>query len=205
MVQRHRAEGASVLVRGETGTGRRTVARALVTPPVVELDGPTAGPDEVGALSPCAGTVMVPDVDLLDPAVAALLDRRAGELGFRLVLTSTGPVVRGHPAALVARCPVHLDLPPLRARRDRLPSLAAGLLRERSADRLRFNPRALRTLASKVHAAAMLPVPACGRRPGSCWPRRPRSWPPSAASRCCACCSPRSSRRSGRGAPSGRS
>ena len=145
-LERYRNQGTSVLVRGEPGTGRRTVARVLAGESVATVDGANAGRDEIDALPEEATTVLVTDVDLLSDPLAVRLERLSRTR--RLVLTSSETTLTGRVAALAACCPVHLDLPTLRARRDRIPAVAAGLLHRRSAGRLRFTPGALRALAA---------------------------------------------------------
>ncbi|MFD2396049.1 sigma-54-dependent Fis family transcriptional regulator [Prauserella oleivorans] len=154
---RYRAAGSSVLVHGEPGTGRRTVARRLTTEgplergghgSTIELDGPSVSPNTVGDIPPGTRTVLITDADLLSEEVAALVERRVARDDLRLVLTTTATALKGHVAMLVARCPVRLELPTLRSRRDRIPGLATALLRERNAG-LRLTPNALRVLASQ--------------------------------------------------------
>ncbi|WP_345414776.1 sigma-54-dependent Fis family transcriptional regulator [Pseudonocardia xishanensis] len=163
-LERYRTQGTSVLVRGESGTGRRTVARAIAGPArtgagraepdreeqpgpaTVEIDGPTADRDTIATLPAAATTIVVTDADMLADPVAVALERLARER--RLVLTVSECALTGRVAALAARCPVHLDLPTLRARRDRIPGVAAGLLHRRSGGALRFTPGALRALAA---------------------------------------------------------
>jgi transcriptional regulator of acetoin/glycerol metabolism len=147
------ARRASVLVSGEPGTGRRSVAARLVTGPMIEIDGATATAAEVaragtvGGGHESGGTVLVTDLHLLHPVAAAVLVRIAERHRHRLVLT-TAEEATSHAAAIAALCPVRLALPPLRSRRDRIPALAAAMLRSATAGRARFTPQALRTLAA---------------------------------------------------------
>ncbi|MCW0211722.1 MAG: hypothetical protein OJJ54_00020 [Pseudonocardia sp.] len=148
---RHRRERASVLVLGEPGTGRSAVAGELVTDPVASVAGAGATVDDVErVVAEIAenGTLLVEDAHLLDPAVAARAARLADDHALRLVLT-IGPdnLPAGEVAAFAARCPVRLQLPPLRLHRDRIPALAAAMLAERTRSATRFTPAALRALA----------------------------------------------------------
>lgn len=143
---RYRVDGTSVLVRGESGTGRRTVARELAGAASTELDGTTATVADVDAVPPDVATIVVTDVELLAPAAAVALERLAR--GHRLVLTAATGTLDPRTTALTARCPVHLELPTLRSRRDRIPALAAAMLAEAGPD-LRFTPGALAVLAAQ--------------------------------------------------------
>lgn len=152
-----RAAGTSVLVRGEAGTGRRTVARRLTHKPIqqdevsdeiAQLDGSTVNVAEIRLLPSHVKTIAITDVELLDSIAASVLNRRVTREGLRLILTTTAAALDGQVATLAAHCPVRLDLPSLRSRRDRIPTLAAEMLRQRSAQ-LRFTPGALRALAAQ--------------------------------------------------------
>ncbi|MFR9803125.1 sigma-54-dependent Fis family transcriptional regulator [Pseudonocardia sp. RS010] len=152
-ILRYRAERANVLVLGEPGTGRTTVAAELTRAGTVTV---LAGAELTVAdtTAPAAelaagGTLLVEDAHLLGPAVAAHLGREVDRHGVRLVLTAgVDGLPAGEGAAFGARCPVRLELPTLRGRRDRIPALAGALLRERAGGAVRFTTGALRTLAA---------------------------------------------------------
>ena len=145
------ARGASVLVLGEPGTGRRSMALRLAAGPAIEIDGATVCAADVAAAgigrSGTRETVLITDVHLLGADAAAVLGRLAERHRPRLVLTAADEVT-GHAAAVAARCPVRLTVPALRSRRDRIPAVAAAMLGAATAGRARFTPQALRTLAA---------------------------------------------------------
>ncbi|MCE3550419.1 hypothetical protein LWC33_02980 [Pseudonocardia sp. RS11V-5] len=151
-IRRYRAEQANVLVLGEPGTGRTTVATELAGAGVPVLAGAhVALADTAVPLAEATGggTLLVEDAHLLAPAVAAHLGREVDRRGVRLVLTAgVGGLPAGETAAFGARCPVRLELPTVRSRRDRVPALAGTLLRERAGTAVRFTTGALRTLAA---------------------------------------------------------
>ncbi|GAA2867585.1 helix-turn-helix domain-containing protein [Pseudonocardia halophobica] len=152
-ILRYRAEQANVLVLGEPGTGRTTVATQLAgAGPVAVLAGALVTVAETHvplAEATGGGTLLVEDAHLLAPAVAAHLGHEADRRGVRLVLTAgLDGLPPGETAAFGARCPVRLELPTVRSRRDRIPALAGALLRERAGGAVRFTTGALRTLAA---------------------------------------------------------
>ncbi|MCE0761719.1 hypothetical protein LWC35_02130 [Pseudonocardia kujensis] len=151
-IRRYRAEQANVLVLGEPGTGRTTAATELAGAGVPVLAGAhvtVADTDVPLAEATGGGTLLVEDAHLLAPAVAAHLAREVDRRGVRLVLTAgLDGLTAGETAAFAARCPVRLELPTVRSRRDRVPALAGALLRERAGPAVRFTTGALRTLAA---------------------------------------------------------
>lgn len=155
-VEQYRDAAASVLVRGEPGTGRTTVAHRLAGGgPVAVVSCPveTAAVVEhlvaelVGADGEDVRTLVVDDADLLTMEVEAVIARLVDGHRLRLVLTSAAPTTRGRAAMLTARCPVRLDLEALHHARSRLPGFAAALLRDRTRGAARFTPSALLLLA----------------------------------------------------------
>ncbi|WP_327242069.1 sigma-54-dependent Fis family transcriptional regulator [Streptomyces sp. NBC_01320] len=164
--ERYRAARRPVLISGEPGSGRTSTAAALTEGHVVRrLDAVelirTGTPDLAVRLADYDGAdvVLIEDVQLLPPELvtqaARLLQRPAGgdgpvHEGPWTVLTSA-PVPRlpSEHAALAARCLTRIELPPLRARRDELPSLIPELVGQLRPDaRLRFTPGALEALAA---------------------------------------------------------
>lgn len=140
----------SVVVQGEPGTGRSTVAADLVGGDPVRRLSATTGADLADLGDPAVTTLLIEDAHLVDPLVAARITDIVDASGQRLVITA-GPdgVAAGGYASLAARCPVRLELPTLRAHRDRIPLLAAAMLRGRGAGRdRRFSAAALRTLSA---------------------------------------------------------
>jgi transcriptional regulator of acetoin/glycerol metabolism len=154
-LRRYQAEGVSVLVEGEPGTGRTTAAGELVRGEPARLVAGAGTVDDVDrACAWLAGqdrgaVLVVEDAHLLRPAVAARVAEMVDRRGLRLVVTSGPPGSQGAPPALIARCPVRLELPPLRSRREQVPAVAAAMLRERSGTGVRLTMSALRTLAAQ--------------------------------------------------------
>lgn len=144
------ARRASVIVTGEPGTGRRSMALRLVAGPAIEIDGATAVAADVAAAGigrSAPETVLVTDAHLLGADAAAVLGRLAERHRPRLVLTAADEAT-GHAAAVAALCPVRLTVPALRSRRDRIPAVAAAMLGAATEGRARFTPQALRSLAA---------------------------------------------------------
>ncbi|MDG3015019.1 sigma-54-dependent Fis family transcriptional regulator [Speluncibacter jeojiensis] len=138
-LQRARDSAAAVVVSGEPGSGRTTAAGDLVAHRSAgRLDAtrvPVVGAQEwtaelarttEGRVDP----VVVENIQLLPEAAVALLAGRVCEAGRPQVVLTCGPVdeLPGPVAALVARCPERIVLPPLRARRDELPAMAQAML-----------------------------------------------------------------------------
>jgi transcriptional regulator of acetoin/glycerol metabolism len=149
-IERCIARRASVLVMGEPGTGRRSIAQRLATGPVIEIDGATATAADVAAAGigrSGPDTVLVTDAHLLGGDAAAVLVRLADRHRPRLVITAADGAT-GHGVTVVALCPVRLSVPALRSRRDRIPAVAAAMLGAATEGRARFTPQALRTLAA---------------------------------------------------------
>ncbi|MCX2184586.1 transcriptional regulator [Streptomyces sp. SKN60] len=159
--ERYRTARRPVLVSGEPGSGRTSTAAALTEGLVVRrLDAVelvrTGTADLAARLTADDGAdvVLVEDIQLLPPELvvqaARLLRPPAGHGGPWTVLTSA-PVPRlpSEPAALAARCLTRIELPPLRARCEELPSLIVELVRRLRPDaRLRFTPGTLEALAA---------------------------------------------------------
>jgi transcriptional regulator of acetoin/glycerol metabolism len=144
------ARRASVLVMGEPGTGRRSIAQRLAAGPAIEIDGATADAADVAAAGIGRSepdTVLVTEAHLLGADAAAVLVRLADRHRPRLVITAADGAT-GHGATVAALCPVRLSVPALRSRRDRIPAVAAAMLGAATEGRARFTPQALRTLAA---------------------------------------------------------
>jgi transcriptional regulator of acetoin/glycerol metabolism len=160
-LDRFRAGASSVVVSGEAGTGRSTVA-AYLGGCATDL-----GPSAAGGLGALEGAgaieaeidavidrdpsvLLVEHADLLEPHLAARLAQRWTALRerSRLILTS-GPagLPPGEWTSLAAHCPVGVELAPVRADRGRIPAFAASYLSELTAGQARFSTGALRALA----------------------------------------------------------
>lgn len=131
---------AAVLVRGEFGTGKRTLARALHrgNGPVVTVDG-ASGPDVAAAVAAAAaGTLVVTDVGRLPAAAQRQLLRAVRRGSCRVVATTTADlsdsVDDGTFAGelLDALAGEVVTLPPLRDRPEDVPELARQLLLDAS-------------------------------------------------------------------------
>lgn len=129
--------GGAVAVCGEPGSGRSTVAHEFAGAGDVWLDtsdvsqlGEAAWVNRLAEATGVAAAVVVENVEFVPEAAVPLLTRLAEASGGpRLILTSRPledlPVAV---AALVARCPGRIDIPPLRRRRLELGAIARGIL-----------------------------------------------------------------------------
>ncbi len=152
----HRGSRRPVLVCGEPGTGRSTTVATLAEGQVVrrwdtvELLRADAVDlvRQVAAESP--EVVVVEDVHLLSPPLVAQVARLLSAERVWTVLTSA-PLADLAPehAALAARCLARIELPPLRARREEIPSLVRSFVHRLYPEaRVRFTPQALEALAA---------------------------------------------------------
>ncbi|MFE1441464.1 sigma-54-dependent Fis family transcriptional regulator [Streptomyces sp. NPDC058739] len=153
-LERHRLARRPVLVSGEPGTGRTTAVAALTRGrsvcrlDAVEPAGALDLAERIEAVG--ADVVVVEDLQLLSPAQLAQVARLLGRGDLWTVLTSAPvPELGPEHAALAARCLARIDLPPLRARREELPSLVNEFVaRLRPEARLRFTAQAMQALAA---------------------------------------------------------
>jgi transcriptional regulator of acetoin/glycerol metabolism len=158
-LKQYRDSRTAVLFSGEPGTGRSTLAKELAgDEPVATLDAADIETVGVGAwdnhldqlVQSHKGLLIVESIQLLPDSVAVRLARVLDSGKTWVALTSSPvPELRGEAAGLATRCMARLELRPLRSRRDELPALVAGMVRElKCADRIRFTPRTLEALAS---------------------------------------------------------
>jgi len=156
---RARAQQLPVLVSGEPGTGRTTLVRELAAPaiPVVIEGTDIAGLGEAawlrrfGQLSRAGTLVVIEDLQLLPTdtvrRLLPLLDK--GRIWFALTTTPT-PAPSGEHAVLMARCPVRVNLPPLRQRLTELGPLVRDLSAQLAPGApVRFLPQTLEVLAGQ--------------------------------------------------------
>lgn len=162
-IARRRAERSRVLITGEAGSGRTTAVQALAgDAPLRSLDAadlPTTGEEAWcirlnEALVSHPGLVVVESAHLLTDAAAAALAKAMDACSAWLALTATSvgdpKGVVGPFAAIAARCPVRIELRPLRARREELPELVQKLLAAQLPGRsLRVTPSALELLRAQ--------------------------------------------------------
>ncbi|CRK52761.1 Transcriptional regulator [Rhodococcus sp. RD6.2] len=136
---RLRDSGDAVVVLGEPGAGRTSAVRDLVGSRVCHIHDaaqiPLRGLDvwlgELARSLVGTDTVVVEQVQLLPDAVHPMLTDALTAGGPRLVLTGEPEQDLPRPvAALVARCPEHVVLPPLRQRRGEIPDIAQAMLDE---------------------------------------------------------------------------
>lgn len=157
---RLRETRAPALISGEPGTGRSRAVRAVAgEEPVVTLDAaevPSVGEGPWGnRLTSLAathrGVIAVEDIHLLPAALCVRLTGLLAESAARLVLTSTSRDLLDEPVASVAAsCVAHVELPPLRRRREELPALVERMARDlRPEADVRFTPSALAALAAQ--------------------------------------------------------
>ncbi|WP_051399753.1 sigma-54-dependent Fis family transcriptional regulator [Haloechinothrix halophila] len=149
-----------VLISGEPGTGRSHAVRTVAADdPVVTLDAadvPSLGEgpwgDRLATLAAThQGVVAVEEIQLLPAALCVRLTGVLADASARFVLTSTRrDRFPAHVAALAASCVAHVELPPLRRRREELPALVDRMARALRADAaVRFTPSALTALAAQ--------------------------------------------------------
>lgn len=154
---RCRRQQVPVLIAGEPGTGRTTRARRLAGgEPVATVDPAklheSAWHAELDRLERLhTGLLVIESIELLGLTQIARLDRLLDAESSWVALTSAPVAELSEPhRRLAARCLAHVELPPLRNRRDDLPSLVHDRLRALGVDhRLRFTPSALRALAGQ--------------------------------------------------------
>jgi DNA-binding NtrC family response regulator len=161
-VDRHLAAREWVVLRGEPGSGRRTLARAAhaAHSPGARLrvvdphEAGTRWPAEVAAeLVRRDGTLVVTDVDRLGPSDATrLMDllepHRWSTVRDRpwVVLTVGARRPDDAVARLVERFPATVDVPPLRHHGEDVPELVTQLLAGLGHTRLSCSPEAMRVL-----------------------------------------------------------
>ncbi|SFP81021.1 helix-turn-helix domain-containing protein [Amycolatopsis rubida] len=141
-----------LLVVGEPGTGKTTVAREVAGDSAAVLDGVEAvrvgeaeWAEQASRLLDGDGpAAIVENVQLLSSPLASLVAARIRTSRRNLVLTST-PEESLSPFA--ACCGERRDLVPLRGRRHEIPRLAQRMLTEECA--ARFTPESLRLLAAQ--------------------------------------------------------
>lgn len=154
---RCRGQQLPVLIAGEPGTGRTTRARRLAGgEPIATVNpadlNPSAWHAELDRLEHHhTGLLVIESIELLGLTQIARLDRLLDAEACWVALTSAPVAELSEPhRRLAARCLTHVELPPLRNRRDDLPSLVHDRLRALGVDRrVRFTPSALRALASQ--------------------------------------------------------
>ncbi|MQA63958.1 MAG: hypothetical protein GEU86_21400 [Actinophytocola sp.] len=148
-----------VLISGEPGTGRSHAVRVIAGgDPVATLDATEVSSAGVGdwathlhdLASTHDGVIAVEEIQLLPSVLSVRLASLLVRTSARFVLTSAPRDTLGpHAASLAASCVSRVDLPPLRRRRDELPSIVQALVRDlRPDDSIRFTPSALAALAA---------------------------------------------------------
>lgn len=156
---RLRETRSPTLISGEPGSGRSHAVCALAgDEPIASLDAadvPSVGEGRWGdRLASLAaghqGVLAVEEIQLLPAALCVRLTGLLAGSAARLVLTSTPrDQLAEHVAAVAASCVAHLALPPLRRRRDELPTLVERMARElRPEANVRFTTSALTVLAA---------------------------------------------------------
>jgi transcriptional regulator of acetoin/glycerol metabolism len=153
-----RANRAPVLVAGEPGSGRSTIARAVAgDEPVQVLEsgavhamGTEAWIEQLNELSNRPGMLLVENVHLLPDDAA----HRLGALlavGTAWIALTSGPIdsARGEFAGLVARCVARTTTVPLRRRSNEFALVVRSMLARLDADpSVRFTPETIEVLAA---------------------------------------------------------
>lgn len=136
----HRAGRVRLLIAGEPGSGRSTVAARLAGPlplrrhaaaELADLGERRWLEDLTRTLTGHGGLVLIEDIHMLPDATAARTARMLLDSSAWFALTSAPPADLGtQHAALATTCAARLEVPPLRYRRDELPDLARSMLDE---------------------------------------------------------------------------
>jgi sigma-54 dependent transcriptional regulator, acetoin dehydrogenase operon transcriptional activator AcoR len=147
---------APVLVSGEPGSGRSTAARAVLENADDEAEplrfyaaGVAISAAELFQALATPVDVVIEDIHRLTPVLAGQLASALDTTAARVVLTC-GPMtgLRDEHQALAARCPIRIELPPLRSRPAEIPELVRTMLHDLRADPgVRFTAEALDILA----------------------------------------------------------
>jgi sigma-54 dependent transcriptional regulator, acetoin dehydrogenase operon transcriptional activator AcoR len=164
-VVRHAGSGLAVLVTGEAGTGKLTVARAVhdhsgeATSTVLDaassfIEGVATWLGQVREVLAGPGTVVLRHLQLLDAGGAAglssLLDGEEQGPSARVVGTMTpdGGPDPGRLRPLIDRFPVTIEVPPLRSRPEDVTPLVGCFLERHARDRsTRCRPDVIELLA----------------------------------------------------------
>ncbi|TCK27547.1 sigma-54-dependent Fis family transcriptional regulator [Pseudonocardia endophytica] len=139
---RARRERRRVAIRGEAGTGRTHAARVLAGDAPVRFLDPDADPTLLAD-----GLTVVEHVHLLDDVAAVRLSAALDADPSAWVALTVAPPDRLRPdlQALLARCPVGVELVALRHRRAEIPGLARAILADLGTGR-GLTPAAARAL-----------------------------------------------------------
>lgn len=150
----------SVAVCGEPGSGCTSAAREVVAgrgsakwvdASDIVTHGERAWLSQLHNCLAGSTNVVIESVHVMPPRMARCLVTAMRETAARTVLTSV-PVdqLDGEIAGMVAGCMEHIELKPLRSRRDEIPALVASILAELDAPReLRFTPAVFEALAGQ--------------------------------------------------------
>lgn len=154
-IERARAHHLPVLVSGEPGSGRTTLIQKLAAAPAVIEGSAVAGAGDrswlemFADLARTSDLVVIEDLQLVPPAtVRRLLTLLENDTIWYALTTTPLADPSGEHAVLMARCPVRINLPPLRARLTELGMLVRDIAARLAPDAsVRFLPQTLEVLA----------------------------------------------------------
>lgn len=150
---------STVMISGETGSGRTTVARQIAAAGSVQvmdcsqaaIDGTERWLRTLLEKIRTVGLVLIiENIHLLSPiAIPIVADFVTGKFPARLIIT--GPEISELPqaiSALVSKCPEFVNIPPLRKRTSEIHILATEVLKNQEQEDVKMTPALIDTLGA---------------------------------------------------------